>query len=380
MKCSYPAILLVCIQTSAFALPNMVRLGYPNCVSCHIDPQGGGLLNSYGKGIDEAQSLRAGEYDPADKGFLDRLSWNGRIEQDGRAVVSMQLSHTPGRRPYAGIDRYRLSYRNVTRIWKGLRVSAVIDGENESANRNATDYDPTSKQGRFGVRTALIRYLPKEGIEFAAGRDALPTGLNIPDLTTFIKARNRLGFYDTHQQVKAFFWGKSWQVAPYVFFPNGNEPEIVREKGVGIVAEYDLLGKGRTVVGTNSLHGSDPSGTRNVVGIYTRVGFGRWGVLAEHDFTDREAREIIDPVRFNQHASYAQIFFYPREWLWFSGVIERLSVEHPHADRLWAFKGELAMRFSSSWTIGVRSGAQRNTLTDEVTPIASIQLSLKPVR
>src|SRR5262245_43176393 len=111
----------------------MVRLGYPNCVSCHIDPQGGGLLNSYGKGIDEAQSMRAGEYDTNDKGFLDRLSWNGRIEQDGRAVVSLQLRHTSGG-PYTGTDRYRLSYRNVTRIWKGLRVSAVIDGENEPAD------------------------------------------------------------------------------------------------------------------------------------------------------------------------------------------------------------------------------------------------------
>ena len=47
-------ILLVSLSESAFALPNMVRLGYPNCVSCHINPQGGGILNPYGKGIDEA--------------------------------------------------------------------------------------------------------------------------------------------------------------------------------------------------------------------------------------------------------------------------------------------------------------------------------------
>jgi hypothetical protein len=44
----------------------MVRLGYPTCASCHVSPQGGGPLNVYGRGIDEAQSLRAGEYRPGD--------------------------------------------------------------------------------------------------------------------------------------------------------------------------------------------------------------------------------------------------------------------------------------------------------------------------
>ncbi len=52
----------------ASALPTMIRLGYPNCATCHITPQGGGLLNAYGRGIDEAQSLRAGEYKPSENG------------------------------------------------------------------------------------------------------------------------------------------------------------------------------------------------------------------------------------------------------------------------------------------------------------------------
>ena len=48
----------------ASALPTMVRLGYTDCASCHIAPQGGGPLNAYGRGIDEAQSLRARDYEP----------------------------------------------------------------------------------------------------------------------------------------------------------------------------------------------------------------------------------------------------------------------------------------------------------------------------
>ena len=51
------------IAGPAAATPNMIRLGYPQCQSCHLTPQGGGLLTSYGEGIDLAQTLRPREPD-----------------------------------------------------------------------------------------------------------------------------------------------------------------------------------------------------------------------------------------------------------------------------------------------------------------------------
>ena len=57
----------------ALALPTMIRLGYSDCLTCHYAPQGGGPLNKYGKGIDEAQSLRAGEYRPRDSKLVQTL-------------------------------------------------------------------------------------------------------------------------------------------------------------------------------------------------------------------------------------------------------------------------------------------------------------------
>ena len=56
--------LAVVAPVPALASPSMIRLGYTNCSACHFTPQGGGLLTDYGKSIDEAQSLRAGEYEP----------------------------------------------------------------------------------------------------------------------------------------------------------------------------------------------------------------------------------------------------------------------------------------------------------------------------
>jgi hypothetical protein len=366
-------VLVVCAP--AWALPNMIRLGYPNCVSCHIAPQGGGLLNSYGSGIDEGQSRRGGEYVAGANPLLNNLSLNGRIDQDFRAATALQLNHSPGG-PYKGVDRVRFFYRNVTTIGAGFRVSAVVDGEHEPSLRKSTPYDPVYRPDTVLVTSALLQYRPKEGIEIAAGQDALPAGLNIPDQTTFIKSRNRLGYYDAPVQAKAFLWGRHWSAVPFVFSPGTEDFSNVREKGGGVLAEYDLLGKGTTIVGVTALRGSDRVGRRAVGGGYTRLGFGRFGILAEHDITRRRMHEGTQP---NQSTSYLQIFFYPREWVSLSGIAERVSVEAPYTENLRAYKGELSLRFTSSLTIGFRSGVQHNVLTGSKTPIASAQLTLKSV-
>lgn len=361
----------------AAALPYMVRLGYPNCLSCHVSPQGGGLLNAYGKGIDEAQSLRGNDYEPG-QGLFAPLAFGGRIDQDLRSVFSAALSQTPGG-PLVGVNRSRMFYRNLTTLGKGFRLSFVADGEIDPALRKNKPYDPPVNIGGFSVATALLQYRPRDGFEIGAGLDALPTGLNIPDQTTYIKSRNRLGYYDAPAQVKAFFWGKRWLAAPFVFAPSGREPLLARESGAGMMAEFDLLGKGKTVIGFNGLRGSDRIGNRTMAGVYTRLGFGKWGVLAEHDFTARQLRASFKGVHFTQAASYGQAFFNPREWLTLSAIVERLTVEQPYSERLWAYKGEVATRLSANFTVALKAGTQRDVRTGSLVPIASIQLAMKTV-
>src|SRR5947208_11326705 len=99
-------VILVSWERPAAALPTMIRLGYTNCAACHIAPQGAGLLNNYGRGIDEAQSLRAGEYD------ADVI---GRFIQDVRSVTQEQISTATGK-PVTNLVRSRLIYRNSTEL------------------------------------------------------------------------------------------------------------------------------------------------------------------------------------------------------------------------------------------------------------------------
>jgi len=362
----------------AKALPTMVHLGYTNCAVCHISPQGGGLLNAYGRSIDLAQSFRGGDYQPSTNKFVKWLSWDDRITQDVRNVTQGQLS-TATDEPTIGTVRARFMYRNATELGKGWRLSAVVNGENRSVKRPNLSYEPPIQPEEVYLTSALVSYRPKNTLEFSAGRDPLPSGVNNPDLTTYIRARNKYGYYDAPVQLKMFWWGKHYQINPYAFGPSGTEPTGAKESGGGSLAEFYLLGKHTTtVLGVNTLHGEASTLHRTMVGPYLRLGLRSWGILAEHDITNRSL--TASPTSFLQHASYAQLFWYPREWLLISAIGEQLQTQRPFQEHLIAGRFEVTSRFSDHITLGVTSRFQENMISSQFAPSVALQLALKTVQ
>ena len=145
--------------------------------------------------------------------------------------------------------RPRVMYRNVTALSNAFRVSGIFTVEGARAPRPARSYDPAASGATGFLNTALVHYQPNDAFEIAAGRDQLPSGINVPDLVPYIKARNRLGYYDSPTQVKAYWWGKRHHVSPFVYGPGGNESPGRRREGGGTLAEFDVLGNQRTVIG-----------------------------------------------------------------------------------------------------------------------------------
>lgn len=356
----------------------MIRLGYPTCASCHISPQGSGLLNLYGRGIDQAQSLTGGEYEPFTERWIRDVNWGGRVTQDVRTIMQQQDTSTTNKSG-TQLFRSRFLYRNATELGAGFRFTATLTGENTSVPRPSLPYDAAGKSADLFVNTALLSYRATQGLEFAVGRDQLPTGVNIPDLAVFIRSRNRVGYYDSPTQVKAFWMRKRYSVTSYAFAPGGNERSGQHESGGGTLAEFDLFGKGRTVAGVNLLRGTATNGDRTVIGPYTRLGFGKWGILAEHDVTDRTLKTGT-LASFRQTATYGQLFWAAREWLVPSLIVERLRVGRPYLERLDAVKLDLTARISSQLTIGVGPRIQRDPISGRVTRSVVFQLALKTVR
>jgi hypothetical protein len=364
----------------AAALPTMIRLGASDCVSCHLSPQGGGPLNAYGRGIDQAQSLRGGEYEALKGDIANAIFFGGRVTQDVRTVLQTQdtWSSTGGE---VSAFRPRLMYRNVTTLSSRWRVSGTVTFENSNdfAPRPALSYDPAASPAAAFVNTALVHYRASDRVEIAAGRDQLPTGVNLPDLGLFIRSRNRLGYYDAPVQIKAFVTTNRIHVTPFAFAPAGNEAAGERESGGGALAEVDVLGNQRTIVGVSVLRGSAVDGDRRVIGAYTRLGFGRWGILAEHDATER-SRDPFSIVTFGQNATYGQLFYAIREWLVASAIGERLRVEQPFTERLTAGKFELTARLASQATVGISGRWQVDDLTGRRTRSIIFQAAFKSVQ
>jgi hypothetical protein len=158
-----------------------------NCLwktlSCHISPQGGGLLNLYGRGIDQAQSMVGGEYTPWQSRFSELLNMEGRITQDVRSMIRQSDVSTTGK-PGTQTFRSRFIYRNATELGRGVRLTGTITGENTKAPRPSLAYNLPAKPAQLFVNTALLSYRMRPTLEMAAGRDQLPVGVNISDLST----------------------------------------------------------------------------------------------------------------------------------------------------------------------------------------------------
>jgi hypothetical protein len=254
-----------------------------------------------------------------------------------------------------------------------------VTAETGHVPRPALRYEPASDAPPVFLGTALVHYRLGSAAEIAVGRDQLPSGINIPDLAPAIKQRNRMGYYDAPAQVKVFVTGKRYQVTPFLYAPSGNDPVGEAEKGGGALAELDLLGHGRTVVGFSAAQGVADNGDRRMVGAYARLGFGAWGILAEHDVTDRTRPEqALTP--FRQQATYGQLFWAMREWLVASATGERLTVEQPFAERAAAGKLEMNARLTSEASIGVSAKVQRNLLNRRLTTAVMLQAAFKTVR
>jgi hypothetical protein len=152
----------------------------------------------------------------------------------------------------------------------------------------------------------------------------------------------------------------------------------MRESGAGTIAEFDILGTGRTVVGVSLLYGSGADGARQQFGGYARLGFGQWGILLEHDVTDREGEAMArGAAAFRQHASYAQVFWAAREWLVASATGERLRVQQPFAERVTAGKLELAARLTNQASIGLAARAQHDEMAGRWDKSVTLQLAVK---
>ena len=348
----------------------MIRLGYADCASCHLSPQGAGLLTMYGKGIDEAQSLRAREIPPSE-GPQRRLMF------DVRFVATPQVTRMLAQSTEVKAATISAMLRSAVQLNKQHRVSYTMGLESPLLTRTI----PSGAAAKIVVPKAVWEYRPKEGVELVVGRDLLPTGIGLPDPQNFM--RNGVDARDSKYptQVKAFLWNHRLQLTPYVFGPGGEEVRAARQFGGGVVGGVDLFSH-RAVIGMSTRLSSSESINRRSVGAYARLGFGKWGILAEHDLTSRATIDgAVTDAETRHLAGHTQVFFAPKEWLVTSLAAEHLVIEGAAAPvHTYRLTPGVQTRLSDSLTLifNVRdifvdaSAARSRTFTAQVA-VKSIQ-------
>jgi hypothetical protein len=326
--------------SAASALPTMIRLGYADCAACHVSPQGGGLLTPYGKGIDAAQSLRRRDVIPDER--------PERLLYDVRFVLSGNLTSSPRRSDLAGATTFRFVSRNALNLSEQARFTYEVGLDTPTLTRSS---NVPNESANVVIPKALFSYRPRNGMEFAIGRDRLPTGLGLPDPQRFIERQHDPLGTAFPAQIKAFLWTNRLQITPYVFGPGFDEDRSQRQRGGGIVAGVDIW-KHHAVVGLSARMSESSVADRESVGAFARLGFGRWGILAEHDLTSR-----VTPADVTSRAEYVmgytQIFVAPVEWFVPSLVIDDVVSTGPAARRTYRLAPSVAMRITEHLTVGL---------------------------
>jgi hypothetical protein len=300
------AAFVVALPSRAAAYPNMIRLGYAWCSACHVSPQGGGVLNRYGRGIDFAQTLRADEPPGAD------LPADATIRLLGDIRASLGVEGQRDRE-----TSYSLSTSLRTAIALSSQQTVVY-----AFSVRSPSLTTTRKMGNasLGMSRLYWSYQPKEGVQFVVGRDDLPTGLIA---SGFYRSVNDPGVSSTPTQVKLFLWNKRWMVSTYGYGPDGNEAEPRFEaRGVGATVGANVW-KDRAVVGVTTRFSKAEVFDRQEAGVFLRLGLNEhFGILAEHDVAERM---LGTGPRLTHFAGHVEVFWVPVNWLQTAVAAEHLN-------------------------------------------------------
>jgi hypothetical protein len=342
----------------------MVRLGYERCSACHLSPQGGGLLTDYGKGIDDAQSLIRKEYQPADPLQPSPLRYDIRLLTSGSWTTAAPSGTRPT--PPSWLRPY-------------FRAWGALGAHNRLASTVFFETPPGDPRRLWDSKPVINflgawEYRQSDGFTLAVAHDRIPRGVEMGQTRTILQDGENDRF---PTQLRAFFTAKRFHTTTYVYGPGSSNAWDRRSYGSGALGEVHFL-QSHLVMGVSAARAVEQSLISQRTGAYTRLGFGKVGVLAEHELT-HQATKVAQPAATNRYAGYTQLFFAPKEWL-VTSLIGEQSKDLSTNGGVFRWRPEVQARLSSSITVtaGVRTDSRQGTRG--TSRLYSVQLALKSVQ
>ncbi|MBS1963576.1 MAG: hypothetical protein JST04_15280 [Bdellovibrionales bacterium] len=277
--------LFLASATSAFAFPEMIRHGYPNCTSCHVSPSGGGVLTSYGRQLSgELMSMTTSE---KDANFLHGILKSPEWLLAGGDVRSIEIyRNTPQVRAYRFLN-----------MQADLEAAATLGKFTADVSGGFYMLDP-------GFHRYYLNYRPTDELSFRVGRFRQAYGLMDPNHTSPI--HRGLGWDEGTESynLEAAWLGENLNAHLTGNFGAATSlvPNTAKEKGVALRVGKPL-GE-RSQLGISAFRAKSDLATRTVAGPFAIVGISpRIFLLSEVDYqriSPDSARALYGWVTWNR--------------------------------------------------------------------------------
>lgn len=254
------------VAHSAFAFPEMVRAGYTNCISCHVSPNGGGVLSQYGRQSSATVLSTWGTEKEAVPfyGLFKQPDWidTGAFIK-GVQTVSNNSSVSNGyywwmEADVEGAASFGKDKRWTTDLAVGLSPD-VLNGLQVPGNSPGI------------MRRAYAMYRVDDYTTVRAGKYIADYGVYFPDHT--IPTRQGIGFDEGMEtyNLEYSYQGDKFSGSVTADFGRIDDPELDLDKGVAATGAYALTDSAK--VGYSAFFGTQNSNNRELTGPYALIGF-----------------------------------------------------------------------------------------------------------
>lgn len=216
------SLLLTFLSTLALSYPENIRHGYVNCTTCHVSPNGGGLLTPYGRSLSrEVVSTWGSENETKWMYFVTPPEW---LNLGGNVRWIQTHKDTPTYKQ----DRFILMQADI-------EAQASYDKFSFVGTLGRSQFNDPKTAGEFLVsRRHYLMYKPTDEITVRGGRFLQAFGLVVPDHT--VVTRRTLGF-DQDQEtynIEGSYVGEKYDLFVTANMGRIDQPSYKRERGVSL--------------------------------------------------------------------------------------------------------------------------------------------------
>ncbi len=253
------ASLLLLPAFRAQAFPDMVRHHYVNCNACHVNPNGGGLLTEYGRGM-SAEVLSTWSYEN------ESLFLHGALKPE----------HFPTWLTVGGDLRGVQTHRETRRVKEGKYI--LMQGQVELG----ATAGPVTAVAAFGkpdrenhLKGEITRYYLQgnltDQVQVKAGRFLPSFGINLPQ--HIVSTRQPLGFgYDSERNAaELHFSGEQWHLA--FGGSESRQQSALRSEELAVNAQVERFFDDKYRVGVSLWRGKSDTHRRLVASLHGILGF-----------------------------------------------------------------------------------------------------------